>query len=307
VTILLPLLAFLFIALIVSAVAMVLAPAGGGMVEQRLGEIRGARVMLGGGGVEAAEERRDLVMKTIKRLGRAIPAPQREVGKLQQRLIWAGYRGKEAIIVFSGIRIGVSLVAFAILGSPLLFRPNILMALGAAALGYVVPGMLLARAAGRRQHRIRLSLPDALDLLVVSVEAGLGLDQAVQRVGDELMTAHPELSEEMRLINLEMRAGKERSEALRNLADRTGVDDVVSLVATLVQTDKFGTSVAQSLRIHSEVLRTKRRQRAEEAAAKTGVKMVFPLVLCVFPAVWIVTIGPAAIKFVQVLFPMANK
>jgi tight adherence protein C len=243
VTILLPLLAFLFIALIVGAVAMVLAPAGGGMVEQRLGEIRGARVTLGGS-LEAAEERRDVVMKTIKRLGRAIPASQREVGKLQQRLIWAGYRGKEAIIVFSGIRIGVALVAFAILGSPLLFRPNILMALGAAALGYVVPGMLLARAAKRRQHRIRLSLPDALDLLVVSVEAGLGLDQAVQRVGDELMTAHPELSEEMRLINLEMRAGKERSEALRNLADRTGVDDVVSLVATLVQTDKFGTSVA---------------------------------------------------------------
>ena len=306
-TILLPLLAFVFIALLVGGVAMVLAPAGGGMVEQRLGEIRGARVMLGGGGVEAPEERRRVIMQTLTRLGRALPAPQREVGRLQQRLVWAGYRGKEAIVVFSGMRIGVALTAFALLGSPVLFRPNILMALGAAALGYVVPGMLLARAARRRQHRVRLSLPDALDLLVVSVEAGLGLDQAIQRVGDELATAHVELSDELRLINLEMRAGKERAEALRNLGERTGVDDVVSLVATLVQTDKFGTSVAASLRIHSEVLRTKRRQRAEEAAAKTGVKMVFPLVLCVFPAVWIVTIGPAAIKFVQVLFPMANK
>jgi tight adherence protein C len=109
------------------------------------------------------------------------------------------------------------------------------------------------------------------------------------------------------MINLELRAGKARSEALRTLATRTGVDDIESLVALLVQTDKFGTSVAQSLRVHSETVRTKRRQRAEEAAAKTGVKMVFPLVFCIFPAIWVVTIGPAAIKFVQVLMPMANK
>ena len=304
-TILLPLLAFLFIVLLVGAAAMALAPAGGAMVEQRLGEIRGARVMLGG--VEAAQDRKDVMMNTLKRLGRAVPAPKREVGRLRERLIWAGYRGKEAIIVFSGLRIGFAMICFIVFGTPILLRPNVLIALVAAAAGYVIPGFLLARMAKRRQHRIRLSLPDALDLLVVSVEAGLGLDQAVQRVGDELAEAHPELSEEMRLINLEMRAGTERAEALRHLADRTGVDDVASLVATLVQTDKFGTSVAASLRIHSEVLRTKRRQRAEEAAAKTGVKMVFPLVLCVFPAVWIVTIGPAAIKFVQVLFPMANK
>jgi tight adherence protein C len=167
--------------------------------------------------------------------------------------------------------------------------------------------MALGRMAKKRQHKIRLGLPDALDLLVVSVEAGLGLDQAIQRVGDELDFAHPELSAELRLINLELRAGKGRAEALRNLADRTGVDDIASLVAMLVQTDKFGTSVAQSLRVHSDTVRTKRRQRAEEAAAKTGVKMVFPLVFCIFPAIWVVTIGPAAIKFVQVLVPMASK
>ena len=138
------------------------------------------------------------------------------------------------------------------------------------------------------------------------MEAGLGLDQAILRVSEELAFAHPDLSSEMRLINLELRAGKARAEALRNFADRTGVDDISSLVTMLVQTDKFGTSVAQSLRVHSDVMRTKRRQRAEEAAAKTGVKMVFPLVFCIFPAIWVVTIGPAAIKFVQVLFPMAN-
>lgn len=142
---------------------------------------------------------------------------------------------------------------------------------------------------------------------MVSVEAGLGLDQALQRVGQELAFAYPELSDELRLVNLELRAGNARSEALRNLADRTGVDDLSSLTAMLIQTDKFGTSVAQSLRVHSDTMRTKRRQRAEEAAAKTGVKMIFPLVFCIFPAIWVVTIGPAAIKFVEVLFPLANQ
>ena len=181
------------------------------------------------------------------------------------------------------------------------------MALGGAGIGYVVPGFLLARIAKRRSHRIRLSLADALDLMVVSVEAGLGLDQALQRVGQELAFAYPDLSDELRLVNLELRAGKARSEALRNLADRSGVDDLSALVTMLIQTDKFGTSVAQSLRVYSETLRTKRRQRAEEAAAKVGVKMVFPLVFCIFPAIWVVTIGPAAIKFVNVLVPMVNK
>jgi tight adherence protein C len=185
-------------------------------------------------------------------------------------------------------------------------RPNLGYALVAAAVGYLLPSMGLGKLERRRQHRIRLGLPDALDLLVVSVEAGLGLDQAIQRVGEEIAFAHRELSDELRLVNLELRAGKGRTDALRALAERTGVDDLSSLVAMLVQTDRFGTSVAQSLRVHADTMRTKRRQRAEEAAAKTGVKMVFPLVFCIFPAIWVVTIGPAAIKFVQVLIPIAE-
>jgi tight adherence protein C len=209
--------------------------------------------------------------------------------------------------VFLGIRLACAITVFLVMMSPLLTRPNLLMALAFCALGYLLPAMALGRMAKRRQHRIRLGLPDALDLLVVSVEAGLGLDQAIQRVSDELRFAHPDLADELRLINLELRAGKARSDALRNLAERTQLDDLSSLVAMLVQTDKFGTSVAQSLRVHSETMRTKRRQRAEEAAAKTGVKMVFPLVFCIFPAIFVVTIGPAAIRFVQVLVPMANK
>ena len=298
---LLPLLAFLFASLLVTAGAMALSPGASATIVRRLGEIRGEPMG------EEQSSFRNRIAERFASLSRYAPTPAAEMGKLRGRLVSAGYRKPEALAVFVGARLGFALLSFVLLALPVFGRPNILLALGAAALGYVLPGIALARMAKRRQHRIRLSLPDALDLLVVSVEAGLGLDQAIQRVGEELAFAHQELSHELRLVNLELRAGTARAEALHNLATRTGVDDLSSLVAMLVQTDKFGTSVAQSLRVHSDTLRTKRRQRAEEAAAKTGVKMVFPLVFCIFPAIWVVTIGPAAIKFVQVLFPMANR
>jgi tight adherence protein C len=303
VTLLLPLLAFLFATLVVIGAAYAFAPGGPSTIERRLGELTGAPAKL----PESTTGYQQAVIAGLKRLGSVAPKSPSEMTKLQLRLVTAGFRNREALVIFFGIRLGFALLVFALLSTPLLIRPNIAMALGGCALGYVLPGMALGRLAKRRQHRIRLGLPDVLDLLVVSVEAGLGLDQAIQRVGEELAFAHPDLSEELRLINLELRAGKGRGEALRNLADRTGVDDVSSLVTMLVQTDKFGTSVAQSLRVHSETVRTKRRQRAEEAAAKTGVKMVFPLVFCIFPAIWVVTIGPAAIKFIQVLGPMGHK
>jgi tight adherence protein C len=303
VSLLLPALAFVFASLLVAGVAMLLAPSGAATIERRLGEVTGTQIgrSRGGAGYDKA------VIDSLKRLGNLIPRSPSEMGKLQQRLVAAGYRSTEALFIFYGIRVGLALIVFALLATPLFMRPNLFIALTACTVAYVLAGMVVARLAKRRQHVIRLSMPDALDLLVVSVEAGLGLDQALQRVGEELAFAHPELCDELRLVNLELRAGKARSEALHNLGERTGVDDLVSLVAVLVQTDKFGTSVAQALRVHSETLRTKRRQRAEEAAAKTGVKMVFPLVVCIFPAVWIVTIGPAAIKFVQVFVPMANR
>ena len=301
-TLLLPLLAFLFASLVVAAVALALSPGSASAIERRLGEVTGSQMRqpTEDAGYEKA------VVETLKRLGNMAPRSTSEMGKLQQRLVAAGYRGGEALVVFFGLRIGIALAAFALLATPVVFRPNVPMALIGALLGYVLPGIALARLAKRRQHRMRLALPDVLDLLVVSVEAGLGLDQAILRVGQELEFAHPDLCSELRLINLELRAGKGRADALHNLAERTGVDDISSLVAMLVQTDKFGTSVGQSLRVHSETVRTKRRQRAEEAAAKTGVKMVFPLVFCIFPAVWVVTIGPAAIKFVKVLGPMTE-
>ena len=303
-TLLLPLLAFLFVSLLITAGAMALSPGNATTIERRLGEVLTSERV--GQAAEGPGYTRT-VIDTLKRIGRAAPQSPSEMGKLQRRLTTAGYRSHDAIGIFFGIRLGCAVLGFALLASPVFVRPNVLMALTACGLGYLLPGMTLGRLAKRRQHRIRLGLADALDLLVVSVEAGLGLDQAIQRVGEELDFAHPDLSDELRLINLELRAGKGRVEALRNLAERTGVDDIASLVAMLVQTDKFGTSVAQSLRVHSETVRTKRRQRAEEAAAKTGVKMVFPLVFCIFPAIFVVTIGPAAIKFVQVLVPMAQK
>ncbi|HEY3045396.1 MAG TPA: type II secretion system F family protein [Vicinamibacterales bacterium] len=300
-TILLPVLGFVFISLLVYAASLAFAPSGGTSIERRLGEVRATRTD------QSEEPPADrTVIAALKRLGAMAPRSAKELGKLQQRLVTAGYRSREALVIFFGIRLGLAVLGFAVAAAPIMGRPNLLMALTVCGVGYVLPSMILARLAKRRQHQIRLGLPDALDLLVVSVEAGLGLDQALQRVAEELAFAHPDLCDELRLINLELRAGTGRAEALHNLARRTGLDDIASLVTMLVQTDKFGTSVAQSLRVHSETLRTKRRQRAEEAAAKTGAKMVFPLVICIFPAIWVVTLGSAVIKFIQVLMPMAQ-
>jgi tight adherence protein C len=300
--VLLPLLAFVFGSLIVAAIAMAMSSSSASTIEQRLGEVTGTRVK---GALEDSGYDR-MFVDTLKKIGSVAPKSTSEMGKLQRKLVTAGYRGKEALAIFIGVRFGAALLGFALLATPVVMSPSIPFALGAAGFGYLLSGMFLGRLAKKRQHKIRLGLPDALDLLVVSVEAGLGLDQAIQRVAEELGFAHPDLCDELRLINLELRAGKNRVDALHNLADRTGVEDVRSLVSMLVQTDKFGTSVAQSLRVHSETVRTKRRQRAEEAAAKTGVKMVFPLVFCIFPAIWVVTIGPAAIRIVQVLGAMAK-
>jgi tight adherence protein C len=297
VTMMLPLLAFLFGSAIVAAGAYALMPRRAMAIERRLEELSARND-------EDRGPRFQSVTAVLLRLGARAPKNPKELGSVRLRLTQAGYRRSEAVTIFFGIRIAVALVCFAVLSTSIFVKPNITIALAGLGLGYILPGMVLARMAKRRAHRIRLSLADALDLLVVSVEAGLGLDATLTRVGTELAFAYPDLSDELKLVNLEMRAGKPRGDALRNLADRTGVDDLNSLTTMLIQTDKFGTSVAQSLRVYSETLRTKRRQRAEEAAAKTGVKMVFPLVFCIFPAIWIVTIGPAAIKFVQVLFPM---
>jgi len=299
--VLVPITVFLIATAIVAAVGLRFVTAPGANLDRRLQDVIGVGIR------EETPSRSSQLKGFFKRLGARAPRLSSEIGKVRQRLIQAGYRGEEALSVFYGIRFSIAIVGFLLLATPILMKPNIMGGLVGSLLGYVLPGMGLARLAKRRQHAIQLSLADAVDLLVVSVEAGLGLDQALLRVGNELATTHPALSEELRLATLELRAGKGRADALRNLAVRTGLEDLGSLVTVLIQTDKFGTSVATSLRVHSEVLRTKRRQRAEEAAAKTGVKMIFPLVFCIFPAIFVITIGPAAIKFVQVIFPLVHK
>jgi tight adherence protein C len=189
-----------------------------------------------------------------------------------------------------------------------IYRANpFFITLLALIVGYLIPETWLLWRVSSRQKELRRGLPDGLDLLVICVEAGLGLDQAFMKVAEELRIAHPELSEELHLVNLEMRIGKTRLEALRELARRTGLEDIKALVAMLIQTDRFGTSVAQSLRVYSDELRLKRRQRAEEMSAKTSVKMVPALVFFIFPALMVVILGPAVIQLMRQVVPALQK
>ena len=254
---------------------------------------------------EAKPAIRERIQQALDPLSRALPVSPTDVSQTRAWLIQAGYREARHVRFYFALRV---LFAALGLGGVILFSgfDSLLLLVGVPALGFFLPRFLLKRAMKERQRRIRLALPDALDLTVICVEAGLALDQAMMRVGEDLQHAHPELSGEFHLFNLETRAGKPRAEALRNLAARTGVDDVRGLVGTLIQTDRFGTSVAQALRVHSDSLRTERRQRAEEQAAKTTVKMIIPLVLFVLPSLIFVTVGPAVIQLMHLLGPIAG-
>ncbi|MFZ3263528.1 MAG: type II secretion system F family protein [Terriglobales bacterium] len=255
--------------------------------------------------VQPKQPMRERFQQALDPLSRALPVSPTNVSKTRAWLIQAGYRDAQHVTIYRGLRVlcaalaVISVILISGFNSPLLL-------LGVFAFGFFIPRFLLKRKMKERQLRIRLGLPDALDLTVICVEAGLPLDQAMSRVGADLSHAHPELSDELRLFDLETRAGKPRVEALRNLAARTGVEDVRSLVGTLIQTDRFGTSVAQALRVHSDSLRTERRQRAEEQAAKTTVKMIIPLVLFVMPSLIFVTVGPAVIQLMRLLLPITG-
>jgi len=245
------------------------------------------------------------IEQALDPLSKAIPLSPSEVSRTRRWLIQAGYRDPRHLTIYVGSRLAAALFGFVLVVAAGGFNNSILL-VGITALGFFLPRFVLKRMITARQHRIRLGLPDALDLTVICVEAGLALDQALLRVGQDLHHAHPELSDEFHMVNLEMRAGKPRAEALRNLVERTGVDDIRSLVGTLIQTDRFGTSVAQALRVHSDSLRTERRQRAEEQAAKTTIKMVIPLVLFVLPSIIFVTLGPAVIQLIRTLAPVGK-
>jgi len=273
--------------------------------------VLGARLRALGGQQHTGEAKpalRDRIEQAIDPLSKAIPLSSADVSRTRAWLIQAGLRDAIHVNYYFGSRILLAVAGLAVVALFSDFKnPNLLLLVGVPGLGFFLPRFILKRMIKDRQQRIRLALPDALDLTVICVEAGLALDQALMRVGQDLHHAHPDLSEEFHLVNLEMRAGKPRADALRNLVERTGVDDIRSLVGTLIQTDRFGTSVAQALRVHSDSLRTERRQRAEEQAAKTTIKMVPPLVIFVLPSIIFVTIGPAVISLIRQLGPVSGK
>lgn len=246
----------------------------------------------------------DRSLRVVRRMGELIPRSPAEMSRQQRRLVRAGFRSKDASLLLLGAQAGtvlLLLVAFAAsgrLGGNLLLYGALAVLLGAA-----LPDLWLNSVIRKRQERIQLALPDALDLQVVCVEAGLGLDQSLRRIAQELQGTHRELSDELQLLGLEINAGKARAEALRDLARRTEVEDLKSLVAVLIQTDRFGTGVADALRVFSDTLRTKRRQRAEEFAAKMGVKMIPPLFLFILPATFVVVVGPAIVGIATGLLP----
>lgn len=251
----------------------------------------------------------ELAERLATPLSKLLPPSAAEAQKLQKQLMQAGIRSSSAPLTYRALQI-ISMAAFPAMvavGCALLQRPintAVLFILMAFVIGFFLPRYILRRMIRSRQQQIRWGLADALDLMVISIEAGLGLNAAMMKVAAELKEAHPDVSEEFELANLEIRVGRDREEALRNLADRTGVDDLRSLVAMLIQTDKFGTSIARAIRAFSDSLRVKRRQRAEQAAQKAAVKLLLPLACFLFPTLFIAILGPAALQLMDTFSQM---
>lgn len=251
----------------------------------------------------------ELAQRLASPLSKLVPPSAAEAKKLQKQLMHAGFRSASAPVTFRAIQLAVlagfpAVVAFvcAVLAKPI--ASAAVWILMAFVVGFFLPRYVLRRMIRTRQQLVRWGLADALDLMVISIEAGLGLNAAMMKVSGELKEVHPDICDEFELANLEIRVGRDRDEALRNLAERTGVDDLCSLVAMLIQTDKFGTSIAKAIRAFSDSLRTKRRQRAEQAAQKAAVKLLFPLACFLFPTLFIAILGPAALTLIDTLKKM---
>jgi tight adherence protein C len=250
------------------------------------------------------DRQRKRVESALTKIGDIVPTSPENLSSTQRLMVRAGFRGSEALSIFQGLRIVLPVLLLAIVFATGVYKLNVYVAvLFAVLLGFSLPEIYLTQRIHKRQQRILRGMPDCLDLLVVCVEAGLGLDQALLRVSREVGIAHPDLKDELELVNMEVRLGRTRSDALRDLGIRTGVDEAKSLASMLIQTDRFGTDLAQTLRVQADTLRAKRRQRIEERAAKTSVKMVPALVFLIFPALYIVLLGPAVITLMQTLIP----
>lgn len=286
-----------------------LAPAEDRVVRRRL-----ANLQAGATSYRDLQERRrrqakrERLQSVLEAFGDRVGSKQSDTSKTRQWLVYAGFRHPNAISIFLAVRILVTaalglggFLGMAVLSQAVGFNlptPTLWLITGLLTLlGWMIPFFYVDGRVKSRQLAIGRALPDTLDLLVVCVEAGLGLNQALVRVADEIDRISAEMSDELTVVNLEIRAGTPRDEALRRLGERTGVDDVRSLTSMLLQTDRFGTSIADALRVHAETLRSKRMQRAEEAAAKTTVKMLFPLIFFIFPAIFVVLVGPAMFLF----------
>jgi len=267
--------------------------------------------------LELPKRKAEKVTKVIESAAPALAKPlqpqdQATADKLKVRLANAGFRTESASTIFLGTRFVGLLVGLGIGGIILLQAPQIdhkilVKAVLAAGGMFYLPSLILTMLVKSRQQAIFLGLPDALDLMVVCVEAGLGLDQAMRKVSEEMKRTYPVVAEEFGLANLQLQMGRARNEVLHELGVRTGVADVRSLAGVLIQADKFGSSIAQALRVQSDSMRTRRRQLAEEKAAKTAVKLIFPLVIFIFPGIFVVLVGPAAVTMVKEMFPMMEK
>lgn len=238
---------------------------------------------------------REVLEGVVERFEKVVPRSQAETGVIQERLVRAGLRSDSAQKVFYGAKVMTPLALILLVLITPFGRSNIFLVIAAGGLGFLAPDFILGRMISNRQTKVRRGLPDVLDMLVICVEAGLSLDQATARTAEEMKNSQPVLSDELSMVALEQRAGSARADAWKHLADRTGIDVVRNLVSMLVQSEQFGTSVAKTLRVHSDTLRTKRVQEIEEKAAKLSVKLLFPLVFFIFPSLFVVVLGPAAI------------
>ncbi len=270
---------------------------------RQLDELRRSAGALGSDEARKMDQR---VALLLQNLGERFSGHRQDDASVRAWLIQAGFLRSTALPIYWGCRIGLVLAfgAATFVLAPLVtekFTAVLMGTLWGAACGWIAPVFYVRSRVKKRQKEIQRALPDALDMLVVCVEAGLGLNQALLRVAEEIHHVSPLLGEQLKLVNLEIRTGTPREEALRGLSERTGLSDVSSLVSMLIQTDRFGTSVANALRVQASSLRTKRRQRTEEAAAKTAIKLVFPLVLFIFPALFVVILGPAVIQIFETL------
>lgn len=277
---------------------------------ERLGELKDPRKHLL---QRAAAKRSDTVANVLKKASPTLSRPlqpknETEQGKLNERLAYAGFRGEAAPGLFLSMKFVGLLLGFVLAGGAMVFTgmtQTALMRVVLVAGGlFYLPDLAIWLLARRRKQAVFLSLPDALDLMVVCVEAGLGLDQAMRRVAEELKKSHRVIAEEFSISNFQLQMGKNRRDVLQDLGNRTGVDDLRSLASVLIQAEKFGTGVGTALRVQSDSMRTRRRQLAEEKAAKTAVQLIFPLVLFIFPGIFVVLVGPAAITMVREMLPV---